>query len=262
MISNPANPTTARFLRLYALTLRLYPPAFRNRYAAELLEAARLDLGASPHRLRTFLRLLWDNIRSGFRESIRTPRPITTGQVAFTAAFVLIWFFVVCIFNQQQLRRGADRQPERLTQQLSTQLANNNQPGGIFSAPASELTSAAWLHGSSTFAALYDASGNVIAANATFHGALPQPPRGIFANLRQHSLYKVTWQPQPGVRVALVGRALSNGDFVLAGQSLIPGESAHARFTHGMQSLWLVLLSFLLIMLGAVRLRNRSQTAA
>jgi hypothetical protein len=94
-----------------------------------------------------------------------------------------------------------------------------------------------------------------LAAPATLHGALPQPPRGIFDVIRAHGEDKVTWQPQPGIRVALTGRPMLNGGLVLAGQSLIPSEAREYRFHTILLWMW----AFSMLARGFIVLLSRSR---
>jgi hypothetical protein len=228
--------------RLYSLALPLYPEVFRQRYGAEMLEAVRLQEAESPSRLRFALSLFSDTIRSLFEVHMRTSSPTSPLYVVAFAVFFSMALLFISVFNQQVLRRGADRQPAQLVDQVSTRLTQGATATSLLAAGSREISNPEWLHGTSTFAALYDGEGNVIASNATLHGGLPQPPRGIFNVIRQQGEHKVTWQPQPGIRVALTGRPAPGGGFVVAGQSLIPSESREAAFRRWMLVLWFAMI--------------------
>jgi len=228
--------------RLYSLALPLYPTAFRQRYGAEMLEAVRLQEAEAPSRLRFALSLFADTIRSLFEVHMRTSSPTSPLYVLAFAVFFSVALLFISVFNQQVLRRGADRQPAQVVEQVSTRLAEGTPATSLLDNSTQEIANPGWLHGSSTFAALYDADGKPIAASATLHGELPQPPRGIFNVIRQHGEHKVTWQPQPGIRVALTGRPAPGGGFVLAGQSLLPSESREAAFRRWMLVLWFAMI--------------------
>jgi hypothetical protein len=228
--------------RLYGLALPLYPEVFRQRYGAEMLEAVRLQEAESPSRLRFALSLFTDTVRSLFEVHMRTSSPTSPLYVFAFAVFFSMALLFISVFNQQVLRRGADRQPAQVVEQVSTRLAEGTPAASLLPADTQEIANPAWLHGSSTFAALYDDTGTALASNATLHGGLPQPPRGIFNVIRQQGEHKVTWQPQPGIRVALTGRPAPGGGFVVAGQSLIPSESREAAFRRWMLVLWFAMI--------------------
>jgi hypothetical protein len=229
-------------LDLYRLALGLYPSAFRERYAAEMLGSARQLAADAPNKSRFAAALAWDTFLSLVREHMRLASPLKPIFLFAFAVFFSVLLLAVSVFHQQVLRRGADRQPEQLATTLSEQLAHSDNRSLTLPGPTQDLGSRAWLGSNATFAAVYDASGQVVASNATFDSALPQPPRGIFSTIRARGLYKVTWQPQRGVRIALTGREISGGGFVLAGQSLLSAEARTARFDLFLKLMWAVLL--------------------
>lgn len=224
-------------VRLYSRALRLYPEDFQQRYAAEMLDDVRREYAVSRDRVRFALQLGGDIVMSVAREhGRRTPaRPVAL--VGFVIFFSLL-LLGLALFQQQMWRRGADSVPEALTAQVAAHPGNATALLGL---PTEEIASDAWLESRGTFVALYDATGKAVSANATFEGALPQPPRGIFATIRARGLYKVSWQPERGVRVALTGRPLADGGFVLAGQSLLPGESRTFSFYRYLLLMWAVM---------------------
>jgi hypothetical protein len=57
----------------------------------------------------------------------------------------------------------------------------------------------------------------------TLHGELPILPAGVLETARTSGSDFVTWQPEPGLRMAVVARQAA-GSVVVAGQSLTPFE--------------------------------------
>lgn len=247
-------------LSLYQLALRLYPPAFRERYAEEMLGSARQLAANAPSKPRFAAALAWDTLLSFTREHMRLASPFKPVFLLAFATFFSILLLTVSVFHQQVLRRGADRQPEQLATALSAQLAHSDTRSFTLPGPSQDIGSSAWLNSNATFAAVYDASGQVVASNATFDNALPQPPRGIFSTIRARGLYKVTWQPQRGVRIALTGHEISGGGFVLAGQSLLSAEARTARFDLFLKLMWAVLLLACGIVLVFANTQRRMRT--
>ena len=250
-MSNDSGKTTMT-LRLYGLALRLYPAAFRERYAAEMLEAARREQ-AEGH-AGFGIGLAWDTAQSLLREHFRAAagRPVYAVLFAMLCSVLLLGVYVV---NQQILRRGADDQPGQIVARVRGEVAHGADAATVLSGPKQELSSPEWLAGKSAFGAVYDADGKVVASDATLWGELPQPPQGIFGIIRDRGWDKVTWQPQRGVRVALTGLPLPGGGYVLAGQSLIPGEARTAQFSTLMRWVWLAMLAGCVV--GMVLLRRR-----
>ena len=250
-------------LRLYALALRLYPAAFRARYADEMLETARLEYARSPNPLRFTASLAADTLRGVLREHLRAASPTRPGYVA---AFALVFSFLlltVSVVSQQFLRRRADALPRFIANLVSSPPMDGlSEPSrkkivaDDLSTPTQEITTPTWLNSTSVFTVVYDSSAHALTGNATLHGALPQPPIGIFNEIRDRGNDEVTWRPLPGVRVALSGRPMPNGGFVVTGQSLIPSEARTARFNRILRWIWL----FAMLTCGLLALSARKQT--
>ena len=244
---------TTMTLRLYGMALRMYPAAFRERYAAEMLEAARREQAEGHAGFGAGL--AWDTAQSLVREHWRAAVSGRPGYMLLFAMLCSVLLLGVYVVNQQILRRGADDQPGQIVARLRGELAHGADAATVLSGPKQELSSPEWLAGTSAFGGVYDADGKVVASDATLWGELPQPPQGIFGIIRDRGWDKVTWQPQRGVRVALTGLPLPGGGYVLAGQSLIPGEARTAQFSTLMRWVWLAMLAGCVV--GMVLLRRR-----
>jgi len=229
---------TRLFLRLYKLSLYLYPKAFRQRYAEQLIDAARLQQADSISDLRLTASLAWDTLRSAFREHARAASPARPGYVVAFALFFSFLLITLSVFNQQILRRGADRQPASIAEQISRTSPQDPSVAATLAAPKQEISSEGWLKGASPIVLIYDTSGQPVAGNALLHGTLPRLPHGIFNTIRDRREFRVTWQPRVGIRVALTGNVLPSGGFVVAGQSLIATESAEIRFHSILLWMW------------------------
>ena len=241
-------PTQPR-LRLYALALHLYPSAFRARYADEMLSTARLEYARSSHPLRFTASLATDTLRSLLREHLRTAKPASPSYVAAFALFFSFLLIGMSVVSQQFLRHRADGMPRFIAGLYSTPMDEKSEPyrkqlvAHDLTGPKHEISSPTFLNNDNPnsdqiFAILYDAAGHALTGNATLHGTLPQPPPGIFDVIRSRGEDKVTWQPQPGIRVALTGLPMPNGGFVLAGQSLIPSEARNALLDRILRWMW------------------------
>ena len=83
-------------------------------------------------------------------------------------------------------------------------------------------------HDSGVFVIVYGADDRPESGSATLHGELPAVPRGVLEATRTSGFDAVTWQPEPGLRMAIVTRP-SDGKVVVAGQSLAPYEDRDRR---------------------------------
>ena len=78
--------------------------------------------------------------------------------------------------------------------------------------------------GPETFVNVYRGDGTPLTGSGTLSGSVPRLPQGVIESALQTGQDRVTWQPQQGVRYAIVARA--TGDtVVVAGQNLQPSES-------------------------------------
>jgi hypothetical protein len=255
-------------LRLYALALHLYPTAFRARYADEMLDTARHEYARSPNHLRFTTNLAADTLRSLFREHLRAASSTRPGYVAAFAFFFSFLVLTVSVVHQQILRRNADALPRFIANLVSSpRLDAQSEPArqkivaDHLSAPSQEISTPTWLSSTAVFTVLYDASAHAITGNATLHGALPQPPIGIFNEIRARGNDEVTWRPQPGVRVALSGRPMPDGGFVVTGQSLIPGEARTARLNSILRWIWAFAMLTCCFLAFSARKQTRPPTA-
>jgi hypothetical protein len=234
-------------LRLYALALalHLYPAAFRARYADEMLDTARHEYARYPNHLRFTASLIADTLRGALREHLRAASPTRPAYVAAFALFFTFLLLTVSVVHQQILRRGADGMPRFIASVISNPTDEKSEPirkqlvANLLTGPKQEIASPEFLTSTKPFAILYDASAHALTGNAFLHGAFPQPPIGIFNEIRSHGNDEVTWRPEPGIRLALSGRNLPNGGFVVTGQSLAPSEARTARLDAILRWMWL-----------------------
>jgi hypothetical protein len=87
----------------------------------------------------------------------------------------------------------------------------------------------------------FDEAGNPALSAATLHGVTPVPPAGVFEAARAHGENRITWQPEAGVRQAIVVIHY-NGGFVLAGANMreLERREMHLEAVLGMG--WVVTL--------------------
>jgi hypothetical protein len=249
------NTSAKLCLRVYAITLYLYPVAFRTRYADEMIEAARLQAAKTRSTSRLVASFFLDMLRSLPRAHWRYVTPVSP--------FVAIAILLVCnapyafqaISDQRTSRRMADYMPTSLAREFSDATF---APSCATYAPGctawyarwlarkhpQEMSSRSWLLSELAFITIYDSTGHALGGDATLNGKWPQPPQSIFDTIRRRGEEHVTWQPQPGVRIALVGRTLASGGFVFSGESLLQSEAEHARYLRGMFSSWLIVFVF------------------
>jgi hypothetical protein len=129
---------------------------------------------------------------------------------------------VASINEQQILRLGANEPQEWMADDVVAQIESGATPANVATGIPVALES-----GSGPFIIVFDANGTPVAGTGFLGGVLPTIPRGVFDAARNgDDSHFVTWQPESGVREAIVvepfqatGKSSVTG-FVVAGRSL------------------------------------------
>jgi hypothetical protein len=91
---------------------------------------------------------------------------------------------------------------------------------------------------------VFDEKGKVVASTADLNGKVPTVPMGILTAAKKYGENRVTWQPAPGVREAVIidhYKGKSSG-YVLVGKSLTEVEKREQELAQTVFVLWLVTL--------------------
>jgi len=72
------------------------------------------------------------------------------------------------------------------------------------------------------FVIVYDESGVAVASSGLLKGIIPVPPRGVFEYLKTNNEDRFTWEPESGIRSAVIMRRISGNrpGFILVGRSM------------------------------------------
>ncbi|MCI0157040.1 hypothetical protein KNO15_10070 [Leifsonia shinshuensis] len=79
-----------------------------------------------------------------------------------------------------------------------------------------------------TFWVSYDAAGRPTAGDGYLGGSLARVPHGVLQTAQATGEDAVSWQPEPGLRFAIVAQPLGDG-VIVAGRSLQPTEQRASR---------------------------------
>ena len=142
----------------------------------------------------------------------------TTFRYYLLVVIVIIGFyFSLYAVVQQVLRQGANDPQIQMAEDAASKLATGQSAQTIV--PVEKVNIATSV---APFMMVFDANGTPIASSAQLNGQTPTIPSGIFDSVRQSGEDRITWQPQDGVRSAVIVtqfKGTSTG-FVLAGRSL------------------------------------------
>ena len=165
---------------------------------------------------------------------------------------------LVYVTSQQMLRMGANEPQVQIAQDWAAALEKGSSPDSI--GAGGKVDIAASL---STFVAVYDDAGKMLATSGLLHGADPVLPAGVFDYTRRNGEDRVTWQPEPGVRVAAVVEHFGGArpGFVVAGRSLRESERRDGQMMLISAAAWLATLAATLVTVAAVQILLAEQKA-
>lgn len=230
------------WLRLYRLCLWGYPAHFRRSYGesmARTLDDALAD--PAVNRRKLLWRIGVDLIDSIVKENVAMLcEKLAERSIVFQAVLLGIVSSMLAlamyIVVQQVLRRGANDPQLQIAGDAAYALEHDADASSIVG--AAQVDAARSL---SSFMIVYDDAGRPIASSMRLNGTTPAPPSGVFGFVREHQRDVLTWQPQPGVRIAMVMERIGGGHpgFVLAGRSLREVEAREDATWHMVQIAWL-----------------------
>jgi hypothetical protein len=166
----------------------------------------------------------------------------------FTATFKY-WFLVAVIISsfyfslyavaQQVLRQGADDPQIQMAEDTATKLATGQSVQSVI--PTEKVDIATSI---APYMIVFDTNGTPIASSARLNGQTPTLPSGIFDWVRRNGEDRITWQPQDGVRSAVVVTQFkgTNTGFVLAGRSLREVEKREDNLSQLLTIGWIAML--------------------
>ena len=140
---------------------------------------------------------------------------VLTATIAALVAVTAVVGFVVYMFA---LREPANHPQLDVASAAVTRLNAGADPSSVLPARQVEIGS------SDLFVMVLDTNGSVLATSAHLNGQTVVPPAGVFDYVRTHGDDRITWQPAPGVRSAIVVEQFGGG-FVVAGRTLSDGEN-------------------------------------
>lgn len=164
-----------------------------------------------------------------------------TNVLTHLAAATIITILAMLIYTSvQQAHRSAANDPQL---QIVTDICNRLKKGGSidkwFNNDTIEISQSL-----SVFSTLFDNQGQPVISTGVLNGKMPHLPEGVFDFASKKGEDVFTWQPQGGVRMAIVLRSLQSSpySFVASGRALKETEKREQNL------LWMSLISWLLCM--------------
>ena len=158
-----------------------------------------------------------------------------------TATSLLVYLAV------QQVGRQTANDPQlQVARDAAAALAGGQPAASIAAGPEVDIgrSLAPWI-------TVVDEEGTIISSSASLHGKARTVPTGVFDHARASGEERVTWQPEPGVRMATVVVHNRNGGFVVAGRSLEESEARTAAYGKMILFGWFATLVGLLVIVTA-----------
>ncbi len=155
--------------------------------------------------------------------------------VAITMLAGLVYLSV-----QQAYRLGANDPQIQMAEDGAAALAAGQPAQSIV--PAGKVDIAQSL---APYVVVFDADGKSLASNALLHGQAPALPGGVLDVARRQGEDRISYQPEPGARSAVVVAAVQGGQggFVLAGRSLHEVETRIGQLTQITGLVWAVTMA-------------------
>ena len=143
------------------------------------------------------------------------------------AAVIVILSGTIYGTTQQVLRQSANDPQVQMARDAGAALAKGAVPASVVSRGASVNLNISL----SPFISVYDDSGMSLESTGVLSGKPPVPPAGVFEYTRKYKEDRITWQPEPDVRLAIVMVRYegSRPGFVLVGRSLAEVEQRENR---------------------------------
>jgi hypothetical protein len=164
-----------------------------------------------------------------------------TNILTYLAAAAIVTILVALVYTtvQQAHRSGANDPQLQIASDISKRLGKGATTDKWFSGDTIEISQSL-----SVFNVLYNDKGDPVMSTGVLNGKMPSLPQGVFAHSAVYGENVFTWQPQKGVRIAMVLRSVHSPawSYVAVGRSLLEVEKREEYLR------WMVFISWLLCM--------------
>lgn len=176
----------------------------------------------------------------------------------------LLFAFIITAFCgmlewavQQNYRMSANDPQIQIAEDTARALENGAQPKSIVGNEKIDIAVSL-----SSFIVIYDAKGHVLATSGILDTTAPQLPSGVLSYAKIHGQDKITWQPKPGVRQAVIVERVDGAQqlFVAVGRSLREVEKRENMLLCGITIGWIVVLAGTTALLWVLRIFAKRMT--
>jgi len=159
------------------------------------------------------------------------------------SAVITLMSILIYAVTQQNFRLTANDPQSQMARDAVTAIKNGADPKTLLSSDrVTEMSERM-----SPFIVIYDKAGNIAAGSTTLNGKPLILPNGVLDYIQKRGSDMVSWQPQPGVRDAMIGLKADRGYTVIAGRSLHDVEERISILGEQVLFGWLVSLVALLV---------------
>lgn len=178
-------------------------------------------------------------------------RPLVFHTLALAAILTLLGG-AAALTMQNMLRGGANQPQIDMTEWYASEISAGEDPADVIPPGYVDLERSL-----QPFVIFYDDQGRPVKGTGYLDQKLPTPPSGVFDFVRGHRIEKVTWQPQPNVRLASVITRVNGKTpgFVLAARSLRLVERQESILWWMALGIWITVM---LLLFGGASLLHRT----
>jgi len=172
------------------------------------------------------------------------------------AAIVTIMIALIYATVQQVHRSGANDPQLQIAGDISNKLKKGEAIGKWFDGDTIEISQSL-----SVFNALYNDKGEPVMSTGLLNGKMPSLPIGVFGHAWRYGENVFTWQPQKGVRVAVVLQSLqsSSYSYIAVGRSLYEVEKREEDLRWMAFISWLLCMGVIMLHWLIIFLKNRKE---
>jgi hypothetical protein len=161
--------------------------------------------------------------------------------IMLLVTFTCLLTYVVA---QQVIRLGANELPVQLATETSIKIENGQSAKDAVPDETIDISKSL-----GTFVMIFDKDKNLIATSALMGNTEPDYVKGVLDYVDKKGEYRVTWQPQVGLRFATIATKIGD-KYIVGGRSLQEPERLIDTIGKLVSLTWLVCVAFSSIALG------------